>query len=83
MTLFNQNSIVGLPSPTVDEKTYLSFLLRVWRVRQNEHFVWRASLEDTRTGERRGFANLEELVKFLRVQIREKDTKQTDSRTQK
>lgn len=64
-----------MPFPAVDEKTYLSFLLRVWRVGQNEHSVWRASLEDTRTGERHGFASLEELMRFLREQIFEKEEK--------
>lgn len=50
---------------TAREKRYLSFLLRLWRVRQNDSETWRASLEDPRTGERRGFASLEALVKYL------------------
>jgi hypothetical protein len=50
-------------------KAYLSFLLRLWRVRQNGPDVWRASLEDPRTGKRRGFADLELLITFLRDQI--------------
>lgn len=64
--------------PAVNEKNYLSFLLRVWRVRQDDHFVWRASLEDTKTGERQGFANMEELLIFLREQVLEKREKPID-----
>ena len=52
----------------VNGKTYLSYLLRLWRVRQNDLDVWRASLEDTHSGERQGFASLEALIDFLREQ---------------
>jgi hypothetical protein len=44
---------------------YLSFLLRLWQVKQNSEESWHASLEDPHTGERHGFANLEALMKFL------------------
>jgi hypothetical protein len=47
---------------------YLSFLLRLWR-ESGEEAVWRASLEDSHTGERMGFASLEDLVAFLRQQV--------------
>lgn len=56
-----------------DQTKYLSFLLRLWRMEQNEHCTWRASLEDTHTGERRGFANLEALVEFLHELIRKRE----------
>jgi hypothetical protein len=49
----------------VKTKGYLSFLLRLWRVRQNEGNGWRASLEDPHTGEVRSFASLELLWDFL------------------
>jgi hypothetical protein len=42
---------------------HVSFLLRLWRV---DSMSWLASLEDTTTGERKGFANLELLAQFLR-----------------
>lgn len=48
------------------ERRYLSFLLRLWRARQDGFDVWRASLEDTRTGEQQGFASLETLMEFMR-----------------
>lgn len=54
---------------SVNGKTYLSYLLRLWRVSQNGFDVWRASLEDVRTGERYGFASLDGLFTFLREQI--------------
>ncbi len=46
---------------------YRSYLLRLWRVSE-ERPVWRASLEDTQTGERTGLASLEALLAFLRQQ---------------
>ena len=47
---------------------YLSYLLRLWREGE-EIESWRASLESSHTGERKGFASLEELFDFLRGQI--------------
>ena len=55
---------------TTQEPRYLAFMLRLWQVRDNDEMVWRASLEDPHTGERRGFASLEMLVAFLREQAR-------------
>ena len=57
------------------KERYKAFLLRLWQVNQNGDHIWRASLEDTRTGERRGFASLEALMEYLRAQIKgdEKD----------
>ena len=53
-----------------DEKQrYLSFLLRLWPVKENEHTVWRASLESPHTGEQHGFANVEALFEFVRQEI--------------
>lgn len=45
-------------------KKYRSYLLRLWRVETPEP-SWRASLEDPHTGERIGFAGLEQLFAFL------------------
>ena len=44
---------------------YRSFLLRLWRVDTEGKRAWRFSLENSVTGERRGFANLGELLVFL------------------
>ena len=51
-----------------ERRHYRSYLLRLWGVQNGEVFVWRASLEDARTGERLGFAELEQLFAFLRQQ---------------
>ncbi len=44
---------------------YLSYLVRLWRVDEAEA-GWRASLHDPRTGERLGFASVDDLVAYLR-----------------
>lgn len=51
-----------------EDPDYLSYLLRLWRVNDEEEAVWRASLESVDTGERKGFAGLEALFAFLREQ---------------
>lgn len=48
--------------------TYLSYLLRLWRVSDEDRPVWRASLQSAETGERVGFAGLDELFDYLRQQ---------------
>lgn len=64
---------------------YLSYLLRLWQVdsvRAGDGLdsrAWRGSLESSLTGERVGFANLDELVNFLQRQtgtITDVDAKQ-------
>ena len=50
------------------ERRYLSYLLRLWQIESKGQLVWRASLEDARTGERRGFAGIDALLAFLRDQ---------------
>ncbi len=48
-----------------DTTKYQSYLLRLWCVGEEGHSAWRASLENSRTGARVGFANLEQLFAFL------------------
>lgn len=43
---------------------YVSYLLRLWR-ESGQKATWRASLEDPVTGERLGFASVDELFDFL------------------
>jgi hypothetical protein len=50
------------------QKGYFSYLLRVWQTSNGEESVWSASLEQPGTQERRGFATLDELVRFLQDQ---------------
>ena len=53
----------------VERPAYLSYLLRLWRAPGGVGQPWRASLEDTLTGARRGFADLEALAAYLRDEI--------------
>jgi hypothetical protein len=46
---------------------YLSFLLRIWLSGEGDT-QWRASLEDTRSGARYGFATLADAFAFLEAQ---------------
>lgn len=50
-----------------DKRHYHSFLLRLWRAKEETGWDWRASLESVETGKLTGFACLEELVAFLRL----------------
>lgn len=44
---------------------YIAYLLRLWETSDGDAQIWRASLEIPATGERRGFASLEELFAYL------------------
>jgi hypothetical protein len=48
------------------ERRYISYLLRLWQIESQGQLVWQASLEDSRTGKRRGFASVDALLAFLR-----------------
>ena len=50
------------------QPTALSYLLRLWPADSAGQLVWRASLENAQTGERLGFATLEQLFVFLMQQ---------------
>jgi hypothetical protein len=52
-----------------ESSPYRAYLLRLWRADSENArpAEWRASLEDPRTGERLGFASLEQLFAFLIV----------------
>ena len=54
-----------------EQQGYVAYLLRLWQVGSGASIVWRASLDDPSTGERKGFANLESLFAFLRDQVGE------------
>ncbi len=63
---------------TDDKRDYHAYLLRLWRVNTGRATLWRASLEDSRTGERKGFADLRGLLAFLEEQTN--DIQQRDVR---
>ncbi len=49
--------------------SYCSYLLRCWGGEDGSSPAWRFSLEDTGSGERHGFANLDALTGFLRKKM--------------
>jgi hypothetical protein len=59
--------------------TYISYLLRLWRVAAGGQVTWRASLEDPHTGERLGFAGFDELLSYLEERTRVGSSLQTDT----
>ena len=59
-----------------EQLEYWSCLLRLWRVSEKGESIWRASLQNARTGERMGFASLEALYDYLRAEIGLEETGQ-------
>jgi hypothetical protein len=47
------------------QRNYHSYLLRLWRVKEDGE-DWRATLEDVVTGELRGFTDLATLMAYLK-----------------
>jgi hypothetical protein len=58
-------------SSPAETQRYRAYLLRLWQTGEDDAAVWRALLEDPRTGERRGFADLASLFAFLNDTCRE------------
>lgn len=58
----------GSSSNPEDPVTYRSYLLRVWQEGKAGD-SWRASLQSAATGERQGFASLDDLFGYIRSQI--------------
>jgi len=48
---------------------YRAYLLRLWQVDDGTRATWRASLQDVRSGQRLGFAGLDEAMAHIRRQI--------------
>lgn len=57
---------------------YHAFLLRFWQIEQDGEETWQASLEDSRTGEKRGFASIEALVKYVWELTRRREGVESD-----
>jgi hypothetical protein len=60
---------------------YLAFMLRLWCTTSEDGVVWRASLEDARTGELQGFADLRSLWAFLEAQAANRARDANDDNT--
>lgn len=52
-----------------EQQIYLSYLLRLWQEPVTRQGAWRASLQNSRTGELRGFADIAQLFAFLEQQL--------------
>jgi TRAP-type C4-dicarboxylate transport system permease small subunit len=67
--------MVPEPGDGTTQYEYLSYMLRLWQESVDEPVevdgapVWRASLTSPMTGERLGFATLDDLVEYLRHQV--------------
>ena len=57
---------------------YTIYLLRVWNSSDTDA-TWRFSLENPVTGARRGFANLDEMTRFLQQETKKELKNQDDS----
>jgi len=57
--------------PVDRKRNYQSYLLRLWIENENGKQVWRISLEDPFSGERRGFANRRDLCAYLEDKMSE------------
>lgn len=67
------------PEPaSTPQRGYRAYLLRLWEVDNDGRPVWRASLQDPRTGERLGFAGLAQLNEFLQPVTDDDIRTQTD-----
>ncbi len=53
---------------TRKEAGYRAYMLRLWWVQSKQGRTWRASLENARTGQRRGFPDLKALFAFLQME---------------
>lgn len=63
-------------SPPPDH--YHAFLLRLWQIQNDDEATWLASLEDSRSGEKHGFASLEALLEYLRQLTGKEENKELD-----
>ena len=59
-----------MPKDPWAAQEYVSYLLRLWQIGDQDRPVWRASLQNSRTGETVGFASLEALFDYLQVEVR-------------
>ena len=55
----------------IEPRPYLSYLLRLWSAEDGGERIWRASLESPHSGQRTGFASLDDLFDFLRQEVDE------------
>ena len=59
-----------------EQLAYLSYLLRLWQTRSGDELVWRASLENARTGVRNSFVDPADMLSFLEREMGHTDRDQ-------
>ena len=73
------NEPTKLPDTESKPEQRRSFLLRLWCSNAQGASCWQASLEEPHTGERIGFADLEQLFMFLMEQVESNPRRDRDS----
>ncbi|MGE5373521.1 MAG: hypothetical protein ACM3XO_00585 [Bacteroidota bacterium] len=53
----------------MDTKNYCSFLLRLKQVQSEDLQTWVVSIQDTHTGQKQIFSNLDGLIQFLQAEF--------------
>ena len=69
--------------PISDHPHYCAYLLRCWAEHSSQPqqpLIWRFSVEDPHSGDRRGFASFEALVAFLVAQLQDASPGSTATR---
>jgi len=61
------------------KERYHSYLLRIWFHEIQGRSIWRASLDETRGGERIGFPNMKSLINYLCQKFPEEECNQSES----
>ncbi len=51
------------------ECMHLAYLIRLWQVHSEGQIIWRGSLEDAHSGEKRGFGSPADLFAFLQERL--------------
>ena len=56
--------------PELDNPNYHAYMVRMWEEADHESHKIRLTVQDTRTGERKGFTDWEALVRYLQTAIK-------------
>jgi hypothetical protein len=59
--------------PELSNPNYRAYMIRMWEEEGHSSHKIRLTAQDTRTGERKGFTNWEDLVRYLQAAINEKE----------
>ncbi len=51
------------------EPRHLAFLIKLWQVRSEGQMVWRGSLDDAHSGEKKGFGDPASIFAFLQEKL--------------